>query len=76
MAAQLGSRPPLVAAGRRAVSTIETQTGMAGYVAVPCYADVLVIAASGEVHMGAFSQGTRRADAGGPSTNEENPRLP
>jgi DNA-binding IclR family transcriptional regulator len=47
MAAQLGSRLPLVAAGRRAVSTIETQTGMAAYVAVPCYADVLVIAASG-----------------------------
>jgi DNA-binding IclR family transcriptional regulator len=47
MAAQLGSRLPLVAAGRRAVATIETQTGLAAYVAVPCYADVLVIAASG-----------------------------
>jgi DNA-binding IclR family transcriptional regulator len=47
MAAQLASRLPLVAAGRRAASAIETQTDMAAYVAVPCYADLLVIAASG-----------------------------
>jgi DNA-binding IclR family transcriptional regulator len=47
MAAQLASRLPLVAAGGRAVTEIETQTDMTAYVGVPCYADVLVIAATG-----------------------------
>jgi DNA-binding IclR family transcriptional regulator len=47
MAAQLAPRLPLVAAGRRAVPEVEMHTNLAAYIAVPCYADVLVIAASG-----------------------------
>jgi dihydropteroate synthase len=42
MAAQLAPRLPLVAAGRRAVPEVEMHTNLAAYVAVPCYADVLV----------------------------------
>jgi DNA-binding IclR family transcriptional regulator len=47
LAAQLASRLPLVAAARRAVRRVESETDAAAYVAVPCYGDVLVIAASG-----------------------------
>jgi len=47
LAAQLAPRLPLVAAGRRAVREVENATELAAYVAVPCYSDVLVVAASG-----------------------------
>ena len=47
LAGQLAPRLPLVAAARRAVREVEAETGATAYVAVPCYADVLVVAASG-----------------------------
>jgi DNA-binding IclR family transcriptional regulator len=48
MAAQLAPRLPLVPHGRDAVLRLEAVTGFGAYVAVPAYADVLVIACSGE----------------------------
>jgi DNA-binding IclR family transcriptional regulator len=47
LAAQLASRHPLVAAGRQAVREVESEIDATAYVAVPCYSDVLVVAASG-----------------------------
>ena len=47
LAAQLAARMPLVAAARQAVRDAEAETGAAAYVAVPCYSEVLVVAASG-----------------------------
>jgi DNA-binding IclR family transcriptional regulator len=65
MAAQLASRLPLVAAGRRAVTEIETQTAMTAYMAVPCYADVLAIAATGAGAVRPWATLPANADAAG-----------
>jgi DNA-binding IclR family transcriptional regulator len=65
MAAQLAPRLPLVTAGRRAVSEIEEQPSLAAYVAVPCYADVLVIAASGSRGVRPWATVPVGADAAG-----------
>jgi DNA-binding IclR family transcriptional regulator len=47
MAAQFAPRLPLVQCGREAVDRLEVRTGLAAYLAVPSYGDVLVIASSG-----------------------------
>jgi DNA-binding IclR family transcriptional regulator len=48
MAAQLGIRHPLVAVGARVVERLHRRTGLAAYVVVPSYGDVLVIASAGD----------------------------
>jgi len=65
MAAQLASRLPLVAAARRAVSEVEDETDATAYVVVPCYSDVLVVAASGRGRVRAWATLEASADAAG-----------
>jgi DNA-binding IclR family transcriptional regulator len=65
MGAQLASGLPLVAAGRRAVREIETQTDLTAYVAAPCYADVLVVAATGARTVRPWATLQASADAAG-----------
>jgi DNA-binding IclR family transcriptional regulator len=65
MAGQLASRLPLVAAARPAVREAEAETGATAYVAVPCYADVLVVAASGAGAVRPWAMINADADAAG-----------
>jgi DNA-binding IclR family transcriptional regulator len=65
MAAQLAPRLPLVVAGRRAVREIEKETDVTAYVAVPCYSDVLVVAATGTRALRPWATLQANADAAG-----------
>lgn len=65
LAAQLASRLPLVAAARRAVREVEAGAGATAYVAVPCYEDVLVVAASGAGAVRTWATLRASADAAG-----------
>jgi DNA-binding IclR family transcriptional regulator len=48
MAAQLAPRLPLVEHGRRATRELHHATGLTGYLAIPSYGEILVIARAGE----------------------------
>ena len=65
LAAQLAARMPLVAAARQAVRDAEAETGAAAYVAVPCYSEVLVVAASGAGTVRPWDTMRASADAAG-----------
>jgi DNA-binding IclR family transcriptional regulator len=64
-AAQLAARLPLIQHGRRAVRAIELETSLTGYLAVPCYGDVLVIACTGERALRPWATLPAPADAAG-----------
>lgn len=65
LAAQLASRLPFVAAARRAVREVEGETDVTAYVVVPCYSDVLVVAASGRGPVRPWATLEASADAAG-----------
>src|SRR5215218_9214139 len=65
MAAQLAPRLPLIAAARGAVREIENAADVTAYVAVPCYSDVLVVAATGARAVRPWATLRASADAAG-----------
>jgi DNA-binding IclR family transcriptional regulator len=65
LAAQLASRLPLIAAARGAVREVEDETDATAYVVVPCYSDVLVVAASGGGPVRGWAMLEASADAAG-----------
>jgi DNA-binding IclR family transcriptional regulator len=65
LAAQLAARLPLVAAARHAVRDAEAEMGAAAYVAVPCYSEVLVVAASDASAVRPWERMQASADAAG-----------
>jgi len=64
-AALLAPRLPIVTAGLRAVREIEAQTDLTAYVAVPCYSEVLVVAATGARTVRPWAMLLAHADAAG-----------
>jgi DNA-binding IclR family transcriptional regulator len=65
MATQAAARLPLVQHGRHVVRDLERRTRLTAYVAVPCYADVLVIACSGERDLRPWATLPAATDAAG-----------
>jgi DNA-binding IclR family transcriptional regulator len=65
LAAQLAARLPLLAGARRAFRDAEIETGAAAYVAVPCYSEVLLVAASGASAVRPWERMQASADAAG-----------
>lgn len=65
LAAAIATRLPLIQSARGAVHELERETELTAYVAVPCYSDVLVIAASGARSLRPWAMLPARADAAG-----------
>lgn len=65
LASQLAARLPLVRHGQRAVDDLEQQTELTAYLAVPSYAEVLVIACAGKCALRPWDKLPALADAAG-----------
>jgi len=65
LAGQLAARLPLVTRGERVVGQLRERTGLAAYVAIPSYGDVIVVARAGDEAPALWSLLPATASAGG-----------